>query len=422
MTGETAGLSYVARLRQQIAQERMQITGQESRIQVLESRLREYNADLRTIPAQTTELARHERERTYAERMYEGVVGQLQRARIAEESEPGYAHIIRMATRPLLPSRPDVVRSLAMGIFLGLVLGFGLGIVRDKLDNRIYKPDQLKAKGYHLIGTVPNLKQLIKSEHKGKEFVEADGQKYSTSLVSLLNPISPITESYRNVRTHIQFSRPEAVVQTILVTSASVSEGKSTTSANLAIVMAEAGRRTLLIDADLRRPREHSLFGIDISPGLVQFLCNEPEFDADIVKTNIDNLFIVPAGRVVSKSSELLATRRLRDFLKEMRDQFDVIIIDTPPVRVATDAALLSTQCDATLLVVRAGQTKEGELDLALQSLASVGARVTGLLFNGFDVSMAYGYKYRYKDYGRYSQYSKYGYYGYTDSEESHTS
>jgi len=415
LSGSGTGIDYLASLRQKIAEEKITISGLQKRITVMENRLRTYQGDLKTIPEQSLELARLERMHQYADRMYQAVVERLQDVRITEESEPGYAHVLRVASVPLSPVRPDKTKYLVLGVFFGLLLGLGIAVVRDKLDNRIYKPDQLRGLGYTVLGTVPNLKPLIKAENEGGEFVDREGERLATSLVTLLNPLSPIVEAYRHLRTNIQFSRPDVVVQTIMVTSASVGEGKSTTATNLAVSMAEAGRRTLLIDADLRRPQVNELLGIDLGPGLVHFLLKEPDFDQQVVKSKIDNLYVMPAGKIVPRSSELFATKRVRDFIDDMRSRFDVIIIDTPPVRVATDAALISTQCDATLFVVRAGQSKEGEVEMGMEALASVGTQVIGTVLNGFDVSMAYGYKYRYQHYDQYAQYTKkYGNAGYS--------
>ncbi len=417
ITGGEAGLTYVATLRQRIAEEKITISGLEKRVAVLEKRLHSFQSQLKTIPEQSLELARLERMHQYAERMYQAVVERLQDVRITEESEPGYAHILRVASVPQEPVRPDKVKFLVLGIFFGLLFGLGVAVLRDKLDNKIYKPEQLRRLGYNVLGTIPNLKPLIKAENRGQAFVERDDRRISTGIVTLLTPLSPIVESYRHLRTNIQFCRPDVVVQTIMVTSASVGEGKSTTAANLAVTMAEAGRRTLLIDADLRRPSIHEMLGFEMAPGLVQFLLKDPSFDQEIIKSGIDNLFVMPAGKIVPRSSEVFATKRVRDFIEDMRSQFDVIIIDTPPVRVATDAALISTQCDATLFVVRAGLSNEGELEMGMEALASVGTQVIGTVLNGFDVSMAYGYKYRYQHYDQYAQYTKKDKLGYTHTQ-----
>ena len=186
------------------------------------------------------------------------------------------------------------------------------------------------------------------------------------------------------------------VVETVLVTSANPSEGKSVTSANLAIVMAQAGRKTLLIDADLRKPTGHKKFGLPREPGLVQRLFSEEPFTLEGLHQPADDLWVLTAGSLAPNPSELLGSRRMRELMDEMREHFDLIIFDAPPVLAATDAVLLSTQCDATLVVTRAGQTRDHDLDSALEALHGVGASVIGTVLNGFDVTKSYGYRYKY--------------------------
>ena len=204
------------------------------------------------------------------------------------------------------------------------------------------------------------------------------------------------SESYRALRTAVQFSRPDVVVQTILVTSANPSEGKSTTSANLAVTLAQAGRRVLLVDADLRKPSAHRKLGLSREPGLVQQLFGDGDFDASDIPFVADNLQVLTAGSIVPNPSELIGSKRMRDVIGQMREAFDVVLFDAPPVLAATDAVLLSTQCDATVMVCKAGSTKDYELEEAYESLRGVGASVIGTVLNGFDVSQAYGYKYKY--------------------------
>ena len=160
--------------------------------------------------------------------------------------------------------------------------------------------------------------------------------------------------------------------------------------------MAQAGRRVLLVDADLRKPTAHKKFGTAREPGLVQHLFSDDVLDADGLLEPADDLRLLPAGRIAPNPSELLGSRRMRETVEAARERFDVVIFDAPPVLAATDAVLLSTQCDATLVVCRAGKTKDYELRSALDELAGVGAHVIGTVLNGFDVSKSYGYKYKY--------------------------
>ena len=203
--------------------------------------------------------------------------------------------------------------------------------------------------------------------------------------------------------------------------------------------MSQAGKNVLLIDADLRRPRLHHLFGQSRDEGMIELLMDESKglsesteiseiSDAlDSWKTVIDNLSLVTAGKpitpdtveeaesnlptrnhILSNPAELLSSDRMETFIANMRESFDIIVIDTPPILAAADALLLSSLSDAALLVVRSGFTKEGELDMALDALDDVGANLLGAILNGFDIGKAFGHKYRYQNYTRYGHYSDY--------------
>ena len=418
----SSAVGFAAEMKRNAVQQAIEVEGLEARVGTLTSRLREYQAELANIPGQSTDLARLERTRQHAEQMYQYVVERLQETKISLESEPGYARVLRHASVPGVPFGADPFKNIAMALLLGLAAGIALALVRDKLDNRIYKPDQLRDRDLDVLGVIPGMEALIKKEHGGEEFADYRGQRVSTNLTTLLQPLSSTSEAYRHLRTAVQFSRPGVVVQTVLVTSAAPSEGKSTTAANLALTMAQAKRRTLLIDADIRKPKQHKMFGCPIEPGLVQLLYHgDAHRDAavDVFQTPFDeNLFVMPAGALVSDTpegdgptrveepSEMLGSKRMRDVLETLRGQFDIIVIDSPPVLAATDAVLLSTQADATIVVASAGTTKEGDLEHSLERLGDVGAHVIGTLLNRFDLSMAYGYKYSYGQYGPYSKYS----------------
>lgn len=427
--GNQDGLAFMVAKRQQANMARRKVDSLQTQVGQMQARLAEYEQEMDRVPERTIEYARLERERLHAEQMYNYIVNQLQQARIQEEAEPGYAQVLRTATVPSEPVYPDKPRNLILGAFLGLLFGLGLGIVRDKLDGRIFKPDQLRDRGYDDLGIIPSLRPLIKEDYKGRAFLEYQGKSYATSLVALFNPMSAPAEAYRHVRTHLKHLAPGEKMKTILVTSASPSEGKSVNAANLAITMAQAGRRTLLVDADLRRPQQHRLLGAEPEPGLAEILYGKTEFSGDMLQTDIDHLYLMVAGSCalepeedsiahqqgepIFKPAELLNSPRMEEVLETMAEAFDVVIIDSPPVLATADPTILAPLCDATVVVVRAGETREAELDQAMEALHRVRARVAGVLFNGFALKMAYGTKYRYKSYSKYGPYSKYGYYGY---------
>jgi tyrosine-protein kinase Etk/Wzc len=393
---EGSGLQLAASLRRRLIDEQIALSGLEAQQAVLTARIAEYEQQLRAIPGQRTGLVQLERERQATERLFGAFQERLQEARVAEESELGYAQLVRSADVPDEPISPRWAMNLVLAAVLGLVTGVGLALVRYRLDDRVRRPDDLADLDTPLIGTVPDMTEMLREEFGGRETIEVDGMRLDAHLVTLLNPLTVASEAYRALRTSVQFSRPDAVIETVLVTSARPGEGKSTVVLNLAIAMAQAGRRTLVVDADLRKPTIHRKLGIGWEPGLVGLLFDGAPFDPSKYATPIDDLFVVPSGRTAPNPSELLGSQSLRDWIRSFRDHFDIVIFDAPPVLAATDAVLLSTQCDATIVVAAAGTTRTHEVTDTLNALTDVGARVIGTVLNRFDLSHAYGYKYRY--------------------------
>jgi polysaccharide biosynthesis transport protein len=425
-----AAVAHAADLQRRAAQERIALEGLQARVRSMNQRLGQYQGQLGSIPQLSTELARLERTKMHAEQMYQYVVDRLQETRIAEESEPGYARVVRSADVPAEPLSPGRWRTLALGMLFGLIGGVGLALLRDRVDTRVYKLEQLQDMNLRLLGIIPNLKPSIQETHGGATTTEREGVDISTSLVTLLDPLSPPSEAYRHVRTCVQFSRMDQVIKKMLITSGGAGEGKSTTAANIAITMAQASRRTVIIDADLRRPNQHKLFGIEASPGLGDILTGNGRFGKEEITPQsltkwIDRfrsphhpfLHVIPVGDIrggnggnaAVNPAELIGSPRMRQLLDSLSETFDVVVIDAPPVLAATDAVLLSTQADATLMIARAGVSKEADLYHSGAMLKDVGAYVAGVLLNGFDLSMAYGYRYSYGHYtssGPYSAYS----------------
>jgi len=401
------GAQRVNELKRRIAEKKIKITGLESRIDVLSERLRESERKLDAIPKKAMELAQLKRDQKYVEQMYGYVTKQLQQVRVQEKSELGYATSIAEASTPGAPVGPQPRKNLMMGLILGLLGGAGLALLRDQMDNRIYKPDQIQEMGYHELGVVPDMNPLIEDQLGGKRTVERDGRHLESSLVGVLKPYSAVAESYRKVWTNLKLGRPDGASATVLVTSPGSGDGKSVTAANLAIASAQAGRSTLLVDGDLRRSRLHEVFDMTRAPGLVEALQNDLQEHA-MKRPVIDNLCVLPAGTEVDSPSKIFGSSRFREFLLRAQQYFDHVIVDSAPVLAAADSPILSDLCDTTLCVVRAGRTTEAELDQTVEVLRDVGANVAGIVFNGFDISMAYGYKYRYRHYGQYGPYDQY--------------
>lgn len=218
------------------------------------------------------------------------------------------------------------------------------------------------------------------------------------NLITELNPKSPISEGYRMLRTNIEFSTINKKLQIIMVTSSMPSEGKSTTCANMAVAFAQANKRVLLIDADLRKPSQHHIFRMSNRSGLTTALFNQLNLQDIIQHTNTENLSIIQAGPIPPNPSELLSSEQMAALLKAAREKYDVIIIDTPPIMSVTDAQIVASQSDGAVLVIDSGKIKKEVALKAKASLEHVKARLIGVVLNRINRNESDIYSYYYGD------------------------
>ncbi|WP_424767448.1 CpsD/CapB family tyrosine-protein kinase [Paenibacillus sp. sgz302251] len=216
------------------------------------------------------------------------------------------------------------------------------------------------------------------------------------NLITQRNPKSPISESYRMLRTNIEFSTINQKLQIIMVTSSKPSEGKSTTCANLAVAFAQASKRVLLIDADLRKPSQHHIFGTSNRNGLTTALFNQNRLEDVVQHTSTDNLFIVHAGPTPPNPSELLSSEQMANLLDEARKKYDVILVDTPPIMSVTDAQIVATKSDGVVLVIDSGQVKKELVLKAKAALEHVNAKLLGVVLNNINRRNSDSYSYYY--------------------------
>jgi len=401
--GEGGAFSRIQQLQSRITEQKITISRIEAQIQALDQRLATYDNRLQNIPEQRLERKRLEQKLAQAEQFYSSIQNQLQQVIMKQESELGYVRPVRSAVVPSVPVSPNVEQNLILGLLLGIGFGVGLAFLRRALVDQLRSPEDLQAKGYSIVGVIPNMNREVRATFEGKETVKVGESQLSTLLFPLLNPWSPISENYRLVRTNLQHSISGDAPQVLLVTSPEKGDGKTLTAVNLAVTMAQSGKRTVLVDSDLRRPNAHRMLDLDSEPGVAEILKTDGSIPDHIRPTAIDNLHFLPAGRSDVPPAESLGSDRMKKLLERLRGDYEVVIIDSPPVLAVSDPVLLSTQSDATLLVVSADRTDFRAVEVTEKTLSAVGVPVSGVIFNRFDNSKHGGYSYGYdyeKTYG----------------------
>ena len=337
--------------------------------------------------------------------LYEGLLQKLKEAGVSAGLKSNNFRIVDSARPPTSPIEPNIPRNLLFAAVLGLASGIGLALLMEGLDNTVRTTEQAQViSGIASLGMIPLGSKSAREGPNPKRLVIASS-KEAVELVTQVRPQSQMAESYRALRTSLLLSNLGAPPKVVMVTSALPQEGKTTTSINTAVVLAQKGVNVLLIDADLRRPSIHKTLGMGPRSGLSNVLTGSATMDQAISRSTIlPNLYILPAGTPPPNPAELLASGNMRDVLNELRGQYDHIVIDTPPALSVTDAVVLSPRADAVVLVIRSGQTTKQALRRSRDVLMQVNAKLVGVLLNAVDLSSP-DYYYYYEYQGKYARY-----------------
>ncbi len=312
---------------------------------------------------------------------------------------------LRIMERPLQPRSPvspNVPLNMAGGLVAGLVLGLVAAIGREQLDRSVKTPHQLEqVLGLSFLGLLPAFgdTESVKPKYasRRRRSTAADVGAGNPELVVHDHPSSGIAEAARAIRTNILFMSPDRPYRTLLVTSAGPAEGKTTVACCIAITMAQAGRRTVLLDCDMRRPRLHKVFGCPKDTGITTALISEPSIENLAVPTLVPNLSVITTGPLPPNPAEIFHSEAFAQLLAKLRDRYECVVIDSPPVVPVTDAAILSAAVDGTILIVRAFHTTKDLARRAARALRDVGGHVVGTVLNAVDLDRhEYGYKYYY--------------------------
>jgi polysaccharide biosynthesis transport protein len=320
--------------------------------------------------------------------LYDTLTASLKKASVTKQSQSVNVWVIKEAQRPHEPSKPNKKINLLLGVFVGVFGGIALAFFFEYLDDTVKSQDDIEKRfDLTVLGTIAELKD---KNQKIESFVQED-------------PLSPLAESYRLIRASILLSAADRPPKLILITSMSPSEGKTSTALNIARILAKSNKKVLVVDCDMRKPRQHTLFSIPNSAGLSTYLTGNT--DDHIIHKSIsgEDISLITSGPIPPNPAELLGSKRMKKLLDHLTNNYDFVLLDSPPLQSVTDSLTLSTIVDGTIIVVRAGQTTYDTIRHGLNKLHSINAQLLGIVLNGVSLSTS-GKEYYH---GYYKYYSK---------------
>jgi len=344
--------------------------------------------------------------------IYANVLRRLNETSVSSDSPLSNIQTVESAERPLGPSSPQTERNLILASALGLFLGVGVAFILEYANSALRTPDEVwRAVAVPTLGAVPHWRSLQRREYGYNRLPknsslrhlassdDGESQLVSQTLVASHHPFSLISESYRAIRSGLLLTQRDQPLRVVLVTSARPSEGKTSVTLNLAITLAQSGRKVVVIDADLRAGNCHAMLGLNNRYGLVHLLNDDLGVDAVLQRTAVDGLYFIPRGAVPHNPTDLLASERMSEVLQTLRGHFDLVLIDSPPAIAVSDAIVLSVQCDGVILVLRAYKTPPAAVQRVIERLETVGSQILGTVLIGVD--------FRTPDFADYHQYYK---------------
>jgi len=394
---------------------------------ILKGQIVQLEGDFKKLPEKGLELAKLEREVVVNREVYTLLEKRYQEVLIAEAEKVSEVTIVKPALEPSTPTNPPKVgNNAAIGTLMGLILGVVFAFLIETFDTSIGAIEEVEDfLGVRVLGVIPFVSQdeirLLLSDDEGNLTVEEQKLPRYIRMASHFVPSSTLSESYKAFRTSLNFLCMENNYKSLVLTSSSPSEGKTSTTVNLALTMAQAGYKVLLIDGDLRRPVVSSVFGVEQIPGLTDVIMGNYEW-RNVVKSisdfmmgnmtveevmmtpGMDNLNIITSGTYSPNPAEIIGSRGMGEFMKQVRAEYDMVLVDAPPVLAATDAALWSSHVDATVLVYQVGKIARGALKRAKMQLDAIKTNIIGVVLNGIRAEVStdftyhdyYYYHYRY--------------------------
>jgi tyrosine-protein kinase Etk/Wzc len=381
----------------------------DGQIKTLQQQVHELEAKAKKFPAVEQDMLRLTRDVKASNQLYTNLLNSFQQLRLVKEGKVGNVRIVDSAVAPEKAVKPQRGLVLALSGVLGLLAGLGLAFLRNSLRPGIKSAEQIEQElGLNVFATVP------RSALQPSLDQDAKSRKPGSHLLATAKADDPAIESLRSLSTSLKFAMLDAANRIVLVSGPTPGIGKSFTSANFAAVLAAAGQRVLLVDADLRKGHIHEYFGLERGVGLSEVIAGSHSLAQVLHQQVAPGLDFISTGTLPPNPAELLMSPATAELLQSLEAQYDIVLIDTPPVLAVADTAVIAPQAGTVFLVARAEQSSLGELQESIKRLNQAGVQVKGGIFNGLDLSKrrygygyGYGYKYGYKRYGyKYQAYS----------------
>ncbi len=385
----------LSKLRRKRAELLEKFTPQHSNVMALDAQMSALYKELgtlenkvKTFPDTQQEVLRLSRDTELYTQLYTFLNNRIEQLRVMKAGPIGTVRVIDHAELPYLPIKPVKPVVMVISLALGLSLGIGVAFIRKALRGAIQDPDIIEKRlGLHVYATVPHSEKQPKPEKDNGETTP------TPSILAIAEPADPSIESLRSLRTSFHFALLEAKNNVILLTGPTPEIGKSFLSLNFAAVLASSGKRVLLIDGDLRKGHIHEQVGLENTQGLSDAVANGRKIEKVVQKSSIDGLDIITTGTKPPNPSELLLHERFASAIEKLSQQYDYVLIDSPPILLVTDAAIIGQLAGAALLVVKSGEHTLREIETSVKRLKQGGVNLRGVIFNDMPVSSRrYGY------------------------------
>jgi tyrosine-protein kinase Etk/Wzc len=398
------------------------LSGLDAQSASLTSGIAQFHVSVDQVPRKEVEFARLDRTADGLTQIYTMLQTRLREAQIAEAVDDGAVRVVDPSAYPVRPIAPRLPLNLILGAFLGSILALTVVFLRERLDHTVHtKEDAESIAGSAVLAMIPHIGEKARLGRvarwvpvkRNRKMIANGGPALNgkdPSRLVLKDPQSVAAEAFRKLRTNISFARPDAPPRVMVFTSPAPGDGKSTSVMNLAVALVQQGKKVIVIDGDMRRGGLHTMLNGRQTPGLSEMLVGQADFDAacqSLAMEPFGTVDLLATGVVPPNPAELLASPRFRELIEILRPSYDAVLIDSPPVNLVTDAAIIGRETDGAILVARAAKTTRGELSHAASQLRQIQVPITGLVLNDYnakrDASYNAPYYYGYSDYRPYA-------------------